>query len=239
MRGDLKKGPASDWLVTGWFTPDYRPLAEKFATNLAEHGVPYHLWAMPSAGAWNTRRKPSIVRETMNTYPGRTVVLMDVDCVVRGDIAPVVNTETDIGIIVIGRNMKKGSKFRHWIAAECSSRIVVFRPTEGAREFVRRWAEQIDRSEFNHDEHSMVWALLASLPTTRFSYIDQRYSARELGQISDAVIEHDSAHDEQRRAQRGPFKLALRQIERRLFRTGRTRKLRLKGEMSVLLQGMA
>lgn len=234
--GDLKGGQAGDWLVTGWFTPNYRPLAEKFAANLTQHGAPYHLWAMPSAGAWNTRRKPAVVRETMDAYPGKTIVLMDVDCIVQGDIAPVADIESDVGIVVIARNMMKGQKWRHWIAAECSSRVVVFRATDGARAFVRKWAEEIDRSEFNHDEHSMVWAMLKSLSTTSFSYIDQRYSAREIGTLPDAVIAHDSAHDEQRRASRGRIKTALRAFERRFVRTGLTRASRLKGEMSVVLK---
>src|SRR5262245_55829295 len=154
---------------------------------------------------------------------------MDVDCIVRGGI-------TLVGIVVIARNMRKRRKWRHWIATECSSRVVVFRQTDGARAFLREWAEQIERSEFSHDEHSMVWAMLASLPTTSFSYIDQRYSAREVGQIPDAVIEHDSAHDEERRAQRGYIKNALRRFEARFLRTGTTRRSRLKGELSKILQ---
>jgi len=50
-----------DWLVIGWFTEDstYRPLAEAFAANLSQHRAPFHLFAKPSLGAWNTRRKPA------------------------------------------------------------------------------------------------------------------------------------------------------------------------------------
>ena len=84
----------------------------------------------------------------------------------------------------------------------------------------------------------MAWAYLSS-PGVHFDYIDQRYSARELGTVPDAVIVHDSAHDEQRRAARGPIKLALRAFERRFLRTGRTRASRLNGEMSVLLKASA
>jgi hypothetical protein len=235
---DLVGGTARDWLVTGWFTEDdtYRPLAQRFAANLTEHGAPFHLWAKPKGQGWSTRRKPAVVLETLDAYPGRTVVLVDVDCVVRGDIAPVTQIETDVGIIVIARNMRKGGRFRHWIATECSSRVVVFRPTDGARAFARKWADRIERSEFNHDEHAMIWAMLASLASTSFDYIDQRFSAREIGQIPDAVIEHDSAHDEARRAARGAIKTMLREFERRFLRTGRTRASRLKGEMSVLVK---
>lgn len=232
---DIKGGTPDSWLVTGWFTPDYRPLAEKFAANLTEHGVPFHLWALPSAGAWNTQRKPAVVRETMIAYPGKTIVLMDVDCIVRANIEPVTQISGDVGIIVIARNMKKGKKWQQWLAMECSSRVVVFRPTEKARAFAETWADTIANSEVNHDEHSMAWAYLAS-PSVDFEYIPQAYSAREVGLLHDAVIVHDSAHDEQRRAARGRLRMALRSLERRWLRSGRTRSGRLKGELAVVLK---
>ena len=115
---------------------------------------------------------------------------------------------------------------------------MVFRPTEGARAFAQTWADTIERSTVNHDEHSMAWAYLSS-PGIHFDYIDQRFSAREIGQIADALIEHDSAHDEERRASRGRFKTLLREFERRFLRSGRTRQSRLKGEMSVLVKASA
>lgn len=232
---DIKGGTLGGWLVTGWFTPGYRPLAEKFAANLTEHGIPFHLWAKPSAGAWNTLRKPNVVMETMDAYPGKTVVLMDVDCSVRANIEPVTQIDSDVGIVVIARNMRKGKRWAYWLAVECSSRVVVFNPTEKARAFAETWAETIKCSEVNHDEHAMAWAYLQS-PSIDFNYIPQAYSAREVGQTADAVIVHDSAHDEQRRAARGWFGTALREFERRFLRSGRTRASRLKGELSVILK---
>ena len=227
LSGDIKGGAPGDWLVAGWFTPDYRPLAERFAANLAEHGAPYHLWAKEKlAAGWNTGRKPSVVLETLDAYPGKTIVLMDVDSIVQGDIAPVANVEGDVGITVLARNMPKRQGWQHWIAAECSSRVVVFRPTDGARTFARRWAEQIERSNLSHDEHSMVWTFLAC-PDVRFDYINSRYSGREVGQLHDAVIEHQSAHSNQKRGGRGVVMELLHSIERRYLRSGRTSRERI------------
>ena len=240
VSGDLVGGQVGDWLVTGWFTEDdvYRPLAEAFAFSLSEHGAPFHLWAKPALGTWNTRRKPEVVLEAMDAYPGKTVVLMDVDCVLSGNIAPVTQIHGDVGIVVIARNVRRKRRWAHWLSVECSSRVVVFRPTDGARVFAQTWADQIERSHVNHDEHSMAWAYLSS-PGVRFDYIDQAYSGRETGTVPDAVIVHDSAHDEQRRAERGPIKRVLRAFERRFLRTGRTRSSRLKGELGVLLKASA
>lgn len=219
---DITGGTAGDWLVIGWFTPDYRPLAEAYAANLAQHGVPHHLWAKPKLDAgWNTSRKPAVVLAALDAYPGKTVVLMDVDCIVRGDPSPAAAIDGDVGITVLARNMKRGNRFQHWIAAECSSRVVTFRNTEGARAFAQRWAAQIERSKVNHDEHSMIWAYL-SCPHVRFDHLDPAYSGREVSQFPDGIIVHQSAHSEARRLGRGAFKRLLRDIERRFLRTGRT-----------------
>lgn len=228
---DITGGNPESWLVTGWFTPDYRPLAETFAANLAEHGAPFHLFAKPTLGAWNTSRKPTVVLETMDAYPGKTIVLMDVDCLIRGGIEPVTQTDGDVGIVVIARNQKSRKGWRHWLALECSSRVVVFKPTEKARAFAHKWACHIDQSAICHDEHSMAWAFLSS-PDVRFTYLDQAYSGREAYLLSDGVIVHDSAHEKQKR---GGFKNWLRSLEKP-FRTGRTKADKMQGEVSSLLK---
>jgi hypothetical protein len=233
--GDIRGGTAGDWLVIGWFTPDYRPLAEKLAANLTAHGAPYHLFAKPKLDAgWNTSRKPTVVLEAMDAYPGKTVVLMDVDCIVRGDIEPVTRVDGDVGITVIAQNVKgtpgrrlrrgRDAEWRHWIGVECSSRVVVFRPTSGARLFAQRWAEQVKHSEgISHDEHAMVWAFLGCQDVVDFRYIDRMYSGREISDLPDAVVCHASAHSAGKAGNRGRLKTALRSIERRWFRSGRTR----------------
>jgi hypothetical protein len=169
----------------------------------------------------------------LDRYPGKIVVLMDCDCLVQSDISPVASIAGDVGITVLARNVRKGQKWRHWIAAEASSRVAVFRPTNGARSFLRRWADHIERSHVDHDEHSMIWAFLAS-PDVSFSYIPQEYSGREVGQLPGAVIEHDSAHTKQKQRERSAFMGMLREIERRYFRTGKT--AREKATLPVMMK---
>jgi hypothetical protein len=246
---DLRGGTPRDWLVIGWFTPDYRPLALRFAANLALHDVPFHLFARPKLSeGWNTSQKPSVVLDAMDDYPGKALILMDVDCVVNGNVAPAAILDGDVGITVIAQNvpgrmdrrLRHGAerKWHHWIAVECSSRVVVFRPTAGARAFVEEWRERVETSTFNHDEHSMVWAYLRC-PEVAFRYIDARYSGRELAQLPDAVIGHDSEHGKLKAERRGGISALLRALERRYLRTGRTqsRKRHLQAEAgAVILQ---
>jgi hypothetical protein len=239
-KGDICGGQPGEWLVIGWFTEDaiYRPLAEEFSANLAEHGAPFHLFAKPALGTWSTARKPAVVLDAMGIYPGKTLVLMDVDCIIRGDIEPVTTRLGDVGITVVAANdvSRWGNGVPRWgrrVKIDCCSRVVVFRPTEGARAFALEWQRQIDRG-LKDDEHAMVWAYLMC-PHVHFTYIDQRYSGREITvSADDTVICHDSAHDKQPRNDMPLVKRALRAIEKP-FRTGRTKSIKMQSEMSALL----
>jgi hypothetical protein len=166
VSGDLIGGTVGDWLVAGWFTPDYRPLAETFAANLAEHGAPYHLWAKPkSERGWNTRRKPSVVLEAMDAYPGKALILMDVDCTVRGDIAPVTLVAGDVGINVKARQERRFRSLGKRITMTASSRVVVFRPTEAARAFAQEWQRLCASAHYAGDETAMACGPTFCAPT--------------------------------------------------------------------------
>lgn len=233
MSDDIIGDTAQDWLVIGWFTPDYRPLAERFASNLATHSTPFHLFARSKVAAgWNTAQKPDVVLHAMSMYPDKTLVLMDLDCTIHGDVSPVIDVPGDVGITVTARNLR-GRPDRHWrvgedkrwkhqIAVERSSRVAVFKPTSGACAFALKWRDQVVNSIVNHDEHSMVWAFLHSAGV-QFSYIDAKYSGREAGQLPDAIIEHQSEHNRLKALGRSGFGEMLKSLERRYLRTGRTK----------------
>jgi hypothetical protein len=219
---DIVDGTVADWIVTGWFTPDYRPLAERFATKLGERGAPYHLWAKPklqgSTFLDQNLMKPTVVLEAMRAYPDRTIILMDVDCIANGDISPVARQIEDVGVAIFGGIPSKASDWRVWLGL--STRVVVFHPTHGARLFAARWADNV-KTRGGHEERCAALAFLSS-PDVRFHYIDPAYSGRERYQLPDGVIVHESAHSGQKTKERGAFKQLLRNIERRFLRTGGT-----------------
>jgi hypothetical protein len=205
---DIRGGEIAHWLVCGWFTPDYRPLAERFAANLDQHGAPYHLWAKPrSERGWNTWRKPSVALETMDAYPGKTVVLMDVDCVVRGDIEPLTRIATDVSFLIQSRRARLFWPPHKRIVIKAGSRIVIFRPTASARAFAAEWSRRCETTHYNGDEVALAAAFLAR-PEISYTALER-----------DALIGHDSAHD---RRQALTIKGLLKAAEQR-FRTGRTK----------------
>jgi hypothetical protein len=221
---DITGGTAGDWLVIGWFTPDYRPLAEEFAANLAKHGAPFHLWARPKlAKGWNTQQKPSVVLQAMDAYPSKTLVLMDVDCTVKGDKAPVAQVAGDVGINLKARQVRRWGRWQRRLAIAASSRVVVFRPTEGARAFAKEWRRLCETAHYGGDETSMAWAYLVRSDVP-YSFLDPLYAGREIAGAlvtGGHVIVHESAH---LKASPWSFKETLKAIERRYLRTGRTKR---------------
>lgn len=220
VQGDLLSAPdIKDWIVCGWFTPDYRQLAEKFAANLDAVGAPYHLFAKDKlATGWSTKRKPSVVLEVIDIYPSKALILMDVDCSVSGDISPAIRIPGDVGFTMHARRVRLLWPMNKRITIGASSRVVVFRPTEGARAFAAEWQRQCAKPEMGAgaDEDAMAAAYLVQRPGIAYSYLDSRYSGLA---TSNAVICHDSAHE--RMPKRG-IKETLKAVEK-LFRTGRTK----------------
>ncbi len=219
---DIAGGTIGDWLVIGWFTPDYRAVAEKFAVNLAEHGAPYHLFARPKNGGWDSRPKPCVVLEAMDAHPGKTLVLMDVDCTVRGDIAPALEKPGDVILWRRARDDKSGD-----VLVFAGSRVIAFRPTDSARRFALEWQRMCALPSYKNDELSLTWTYL-SLPEVACSDLGRRYSGRDIdGNTDGCVIVHSSA------SYTPPPQVAAMQTVRRYlkmlerpFRTGRTRRRR-------------
>ncbi|HEX6001173.1 MAG TPA: hypothetical protein VFZ16_17540 [Hyphomicrobiaceae bacterium] len=215
---DLAGGAPADWLVIGWFTPDYRLLAEQHAASLTARGIPYHLFARSKRVAgWNTLQKPSVVLDAMDAHPGRTLILMDVDCIVDGDIEPVTRIAGDVGLTMNARPVRLLWPPHRRISVKAASRVVVFRPTDGARRFAEEWARRCALVTRGDDEAPMAAAFLCSLTGVSYAYIDRRYSG--LNHVPGCVIRHDSAHNKQPPRGLGEW---LKTVERKL-RTGRTR----------------
>jgi hypothetical protein len=100
--------------------------------------------------------------------------------------------------------------------------VAVFRSTEGARAFAEEWARRCDSPACKDDEGALVWAY-AMRPELRFAHLDQRFAGQEIGvpsQVADIVVWHKAAHHATHWAS---LRGALRLLERRFFRTGRTK----------------
>ena len=148
------------WLIVGFFTPNYQPLAAKFAESLKRQGLPHHLFAVEPSGDWSseTMRKPAIVLNAMKAYPDKTLILMDVDCIVNGPLDELSNIVGNADFSCFPTLRVK--KFRgHSQRFSLSSRVMFVRPTDGARKLMEQWqAACRERPNLHGAERNLVLA---------------------------------------------------------------------------------
>jgi len=124
-------------VVCGFYTPDYADIAANLARSLDAHTIAHKIYPVQKFGeTWIAQplRKPEIILRCMEEFPGRVIVFMDADCMVHDDIAPLAEGIADVGLHLFKtpRGPKRGQVFP-------SSRVVVCRPTETTKAFLRIW----------------------------------------------------------------------------------------------------
>src|SRR5262249_52148718 len=79
------------WIVCAYYTGDYRPWADLLISNLDFMRIPHDIVEVSKLpGGWeaNTMAKPAQLLAAMDRHPGRTIIFLDVDCEVFGDLTP-------------------------------------------------------------------------------------------------------------------------------------------------------
>jgi len=213
-RGDLvSSGAALGWLVCGWFTPDYRPRAERLAAGLIAHGAPYHIRELDKGGGnWThqVKRKPTIILEAMRAHPQSTVVFMDVDCEIRGDVAPATRIGADAACFF---QVKKRAGRQ---LGDMSSRVMVLRPTPGAQKLVEIWIEACAGDPAATSDEPSLLVAIARAAGCSWTPLDPRFAGREVtNAMPDAAIVHDSAREQSSGFRR--FKRQAKTLRRQMF----------------------
>jgi hypothetical protein len=179
------------WLVAGYFTPDYRHWAQGLAASLDSHGAPYHLFAVPKvAGGWeaNTRAKPQAILTAMDRYPDKTLIWLDVDCTVHGDLSPLANLRGDVAAFARARQRARGET-----GYVIRSGTLVFKPNPHAGRLVETWRDHAaDSIAFSHDQQSLRTALAAT-PGVTFELLRHVWCAVDNETVPGAIIRHTSA----------------------------------------------
>jgi hypothetical protein len=142
---------ATDFVVVGWFTPDYRPLAERLASDLGHHDTPYHFYSVPALdGSLRqiTRLKPKVALVAHDEYPGKAILMLDADCLVNGDVRPLMTSlRADIGHWMKARPKGWWSRQRGRLRFHVADRVIAFGGTPQSRRFCEMWAEDCARTD--------------------------------------------------------------------------------------------
>jgi hypothetical protein len=200
MSGDIVNvggGAPAPYVAVGFFTPNYRPLAEALSKDLTATGNPHHLIARDKGSAtWRNvvHWKPSIVLEAMDMYPQSSIILLDADCSVRGSLAPTLDFTGDISARAKLRLSNHVWPFRKKTILHISSRSMVFKPNERVRRFLADWRDELRTATYYQGgcEMAMRFVIMRSTGLA-FCPMDPKYSGLEVDTAtSDAVVVHAS-----------------------------------------------
>jgi hypothetical protein len=204
MTGDIVfQAAAPELVVVGFFTPDYRAMAEGLAASIDKNANPvrtsYHLYAVPKPEGteWHDiiLMKPQIVLRAMAEYPNSPIVLMDVDCRISGNIDGLADVKSgDVGVRYTGK-MHSSNNSVDWF----TSRVMVVRQTEMARLLMVNWLRLCQCAAVKNDETLLSVAIRVT-PLARLEIIPFEFSAVEEHKIGGRVpvISHVSAHSASR-----------------------------------------
>ncbi|AGK57522.1 hypothetical protein HYPDE_29233 [Hyphomicrobium denitrificans 1NES1] len=180
-------------IVVGFFTPNYKPIADRFVANLARIGISHHIFAV-SGHDWKsaTLLKPEIIAGARSLYPRAPIVFMDVDCIIRGPVHPLFEMISGTDVALPIRIIQSDKRDLVW----SSSRIIVWNPTDGAARLLKRWIELCSERSSMHvklnDEKLLLRAISQSGGVT-FTQIPAQYAAFEITDIGpEAVIVHQT-----------------------------------------------
>jgi hypothetical protein len=200
MSGDIvgvDDKASAPYVVTGFFTPNYRPLAEDLAKDLAETHNPFHLVARDKGTAtWRNvvHWKPEIVLDVMDLYPNSNIILLDVDCSVRGSLLPAFDFTGDISARSKLRLTNHIWPFRQKTVLQISSRSMAFKPNARVRKFLADWRDELATATYYQGGCEMALRFVIMRSTgLAFCPMDPRYSGLEADKAApDAVVVHSS-----------------------------------------------
>ena len=222
-RTDLMRESGNDYLVIGFFTPDYYALAAELAENLDLFSISYHLYATDKQqGQWGhqTLRKPSVLKQARLDHPTRPLIFMDVDCSVRGDLTTMLTVEGDIAVPMGRKAMKNGT------ALKPGTRVILVRPTAMSDRFLDAWEQkcQMNLNPVGNDEIRLQMAIEDSAGQFAIAVLPRPFTGMEIRKASAAdMIVHDSARDEARflgrfqKSLKHHFRVWRNLVYRRLF----------------------
>lgn len=182
----------TDFIVCAFYTPDYEAFADALRRNLDQIGAPHDLHAVPKRdGGWeaNTRAKPVEILAAMNRHPGKVILWLDVDCVVRGPVERLQGLCAIGGDVGLYARTRLRSNGKPMFAPR--SGTMVIRPTPAARSFLEAWIKAGQSvHQYAVDQDTLVLAL-GRVPSLSLSLLGNEACALLEDKCPDPIVLHD------------------------------------------------
>jgi hypothetical protein len=188
--------PLAPFVVCGFFTETYRPLAEQLSRDLGDIN-PHHLFFRAKGECtWRdvVQMKPDIILEAMRLYPQTPIIFLDVDSRVRGSVASMIDFHGDVSARAKLR-LTGLPGFRKKTVLHITTRSMVVKPNERTTCFLEDWKTEMRQALYHQGgcEMAMRIVLMRSIGLA-YCPMDPRFAGIEVGEAPpDAVVVHDSA----------------------------------------------
>jgi hypothetical protein len=146
-----------------------------------EHNTPYFFRVVPKlSGGWerNTCRKAGFVLDAMEQFPNRTLILLDVDCVVTGDLGKLVGLPCDVALDAITTQKKRR------INTVVQTGHMVLNPTPKTQEWMQAWFKTSRNPDFGFNDQDTLALALNGIT---------EISIMPIGNTAKGTVKHDCA----------------------------------------------
>lgn len=178
-------------IICGWYTPDYKHWLDRLLPSVNALGLEHDFILSRSREIpWEeaTLQKPSFALALMRRHPDRTLLLVDVDCIVTGslwDILRLCAINADIGVYLRTKWTRTGA-----VRAHPRSGTLVIQPTPKAKEFLENWEAEGDAApSYQIDEASLMVAL-GKTPSLTISVLPVEAVATPKDYCANPIIFH-------------------------------------------------
>lgn len=170
----VERDGGSTFLTCCFYTDNYALEAEHLRASLEATGTPYFTQRYGSRGYWeaNTRIKPEFLLQCLERFPGRNIVYLDADCVVRAPMTLFDDYPADVGVY---KAPADGDLSHPYLTG-----TLFLRNTPGVHAFVRSWIEAQDGMLLGVDQDSFTLAVernpglnLGALPASYVKIYDR------------------------------------------------------------------
>jgi len=182
-------------VICAYYTDNYKNEVETLKESLDKLGITYYVKRYESRGYWeaNTCIKPEFLLECLDRFPGRSIVYLDADAVVRKPLSLFDNIEADIGVF----HCSDAGGFSH----KYLTGTIFIANNSKSRLFIKDWIECQRGVWLGVDQDSFDKAMAINKDLSVFN-LPESYVKIFDRTGADAVIEHFQASRKKVKLQR-------------------------------------
>jgi Nucleotide-diphospho-sugar transferase len=159
------------YVACAFYTPNYLPQLLSLKASLEAHGVNHYFKRYDRAQSWEatTRIKAAFVRHCLDKFPGRDVLYVDADAVMREKPVFIDTVTTDLSLLF---HPVKG---RRHPMMRISLGTFFIRNTPGGRKFAELWASQESKAGARTCDDDMIIAVFNKLTGVTMTVLPETY----------------------------------------------------------------